>query len=38
LKGLVEPKDARTQAHPAVVVNEYYLKPTMAAAEEKDAK
>jgi ferredoxin len=38
LQGLVEPKDARTQTHPATVVNEAYLKPTLASAEEKHAK
>jgi hypothetical protein len=39
LKSLVAlPKDARTQAHPSTVINESYLKPTLAAAEEKHAK
>ncbi|HSW57328.1 MAG TPA: methylenetetrahydrofolate reductase C-terminal domain-containing protein [Dehalococcoidales bacterium] len=38
LKGLVAPKDNRTQAHPGTYNNEAYLDPTMAGAEEKHAK
>ena len=38
LRGLVDPNDARTQAHPGTYVNEAYKKPTLSSAEEKHAK
>lgn len=38
LRGLVEPKDARTYAHPGKSINEAYLKPSLSSTEEQHAK